>query len=142
MHAARLAAPRDLLRQPLWRPEDLGQPLPQSVHANSVCLPTWADVIAYEEGDPRVLGQLQTGYPRFFIHPLTERLFQACSRRFVRGDELCHVYPSRASAERCVPIPAAVERTGGAYRILGGGRSVCGVFPTHRRRGGPQALAA
>jgi cystathionine gamma-synthase len=96
------SAPRDLLRQPLWRPEDLGQPLPPSVHANSVCLPTWADVIAYEEGDSRVLGQLQTGYPRFFIHPLTERLIQACSRRFVRGDELCHVYPSRASAERCV----------------------------------------
>jgi cystathionine gamma-synthase len=93
---------RDLLREPLWRPEDLGQPLPQSLHANSVCLPTWADVIAYEEGDARVLGQLQTGYPRFFIHPLTEQLFQACSRRFVRGDELCHVYPSRASAERCV----------------------------------------
>lgn len=92
--------PRDLLRDPLWRPEDLGQSLPQSVHANSVCLPTWADVIAYEEADPRVLGQLRTGYPRFFMHPVTERLLQECRRRFARGDELCHVYPSRASAER------------------------------------------
>lgn len=95
-------APRDLLCEPCWRPEDLGQPLPQSVHANSVCLPTWADVIAYEENDPRVLGQLRTGYPRFFIHPLTERLFQLCGHRFARSDELCHVYPSRATAERCV----------------------------------------
>ena len=95
-------APRDLLRQPLWRPEDLGRPLPESVHANSVCLPTWADVIAYEEGDPGVLGRLQTGYPRFFIHPLTERLFAVCRRRFGREDELCHVYPSRASAQRCL----------------------------------------
>ena len=92
--------PRDLLREPLWRPEHLGQPLPSSIHANSVCLPTWADVIAYEEADPRVLDRLQAGYPRFFFHPLMQRLFQECRRRFAQEDELCHVYPSRRSAER------------------------------------------
>ena len=91
---------QDLLRHPRWRPEDLGRPLPDSLHANSVCLPTWADVIAYEQADPRVLGKLQTGYPRFFLHPLTDRLLQECRRRLARGDELCHVYPSRAAAQR------------------------------------------
>jgi len=106
---------RDLLRHPLWRPEDLGQSLPQSVHANSVCLPTWADVIAYEEADPLVLDRLQTGYPRFFLHPLTERLFEACRRRFARGDELCHVYPSRASAERS--LQSLQRWTGQAGRV-------------------------
>ena len=91
-----------LIDQPLWRAEDLGRPLPPSLHANSVCLPTWSDVIGYEEGDPRVLNRLQTGYPRFFIHPATERLFGEAAKRFVHEDEFCHVYPSIATAERCL----------------------------------------
>lgn len=90
----------DLLHHPLWRPEDLGRPLPHSVHAVSVCLPRWADVVGYEEADPQVLARLQAGYPRFFVNPLTTRLFEACRHRFARGDELCHVYPSLAAAER------------------------------------------
>ncbi|MCY2992195.1 MAG: PLP-dependent transferase [Planctomycetota bacterium] len=92
----------DLLRAPLWRAEDLGKPLPPSPHANSVCLPTWGDVIDYEKAEPRVLGRLQTGYPRFFIHPLTVQLFAECARRFAGPDEFCHVYPSHAAALRSV----------------------------------------
>lgn len=94
--------PRNLLRSPCWRAEDLGLPLPPSPHANSVCLPTWQDVIDYERADPRVISRLQTGYPRFFIHPLTERLFAACRQRFADADEICHVYPSHATARRCL----------------------------------------
>lgn len=52
---------------PRWRPEDLGRPIPDDPHAVSMCLPTWRDVIGYEEGDPRVLQALQAGYPRFVI---------------------------------------------------------------------------
>ena len=91
-----------LLDQPLWRAEDLGRPLPGSPHANSVCLPTWADVVGYEEAEPRVIGRLQTGYPRFFIHPLTERLFDDAARRFAAPGEFCRVYPSETTARRCV----------------------------------------
>jgi cystathionine gamma-synthase len=91
-----------LIDDPLWRPEDLGKPLPPSPHANSVCLPTWADVVAYEQADPRVLGRLQTGYPRFFIHPITERLFARAAADFAGPDEFCHVYPSLAAAQRCL----------------------------------------
>ena len=94
--------PQTLLREPLWRAEDLGKPLPPSPHANSVCLPTWSDVVAYEEADPRVISRLQTGYPRFFIHPLTERLFAQAAQRFAGPDEFCHVYPSPTTARRCV----------------------------------------
>lgn len=95
------APQRTLLHEPLWRTEDLGKPLPPSPHANSVCLPTWADVVAYEEADPRVISRLQTGYPRFFIHPLTERLFVQAAQRFAEPGEFCHVYPSLAAARRC-----------------------------------------
>jgi cystathionine gamma-synthase len=99
---APVAIQQNLLEEPLWRAEDLGKPLPPSPHANSVCLPTWADVIGYEQADPRVISRLQTGYPRFFIHPLTEQLFAQAARRFASPDEFCHVYPSRIAAQRCI----------------------------------------
>lgn len=60
--------------RPLHRAEDLGSPIPDSPHAVSVCLPTWADIIGYEEKDPQVMEKLRTGYPRFFIHPLIQQV--------------------------------------------------------------------
>jgi len=59
---------------PRCRVEDLGAPIPDSPHAVSVCLPTWADVIGYEEKEPRVIDRMRTGYPRFFFHPLIEQV--------------------------------------------------------------------
>ncbi len=59
---------------PLHRPEDLGAPIPDSTHAVSVCLPTWADIIGYEEKEPRVIDRMRTGYPRFFFHPLIQEV--------------------------------------------------------------------
>ena len=91
----------DLATHPLWRPEDLGKALPDSAHAISVCLPTWADTIAYEEEDPRVISRLEAGYPRFFFHPLVREIFSRCEERLAGPGELCHVYPSRDAAERC-----------------------------------------
>jgi cystathionine gamma-synthase len=60
--------------RPRHRAEDLGAPIPDSPHAVSVCLPTWADIIGYEENDPRVIDRLRTGYPRFFFHPLIQQV--------------------------------------------------------------------
>jgi len=36
---------RDLLRDPCWQAADLGHPLPDAVHAVSVALPRWQDVM-------------------------------------------------------------------------------------------------
>jgi hypothetical protein len=48
----------------------LGSPIPAfTEHAISVSLPKWADNVGYEEGEARVVDAMQTGYPRFFIHP-------------------------------------------------------------------------
>jgi cystathionine gamma-synthase len=91
----------DVLLHPRWRPEDLGSPIPDSLHAVSVCLPTWADNIGYEEDEPRVKDRLATGYPRFVHHPLTRKLFAECVRRFARAGETCIAYPSRQVAELC-----------------------------------------
>lgn len=119
----------ELLQAPLWRAEDLGKPLPPSPHANSVCLPTWAHVIGYERNEPELMQRLQTGYPRFFIHPLVDRLFAESARRFSGEDEFCHVYPSLRTAQRALE---SVERWTGCVGRLerwhdGGPFAVC--FP-------------
>lgn len=85
----------------MCQPADLGQPIPARLHAVSVCLPTWADNVGYEKGDPRVTGRMQCGYPRFFLHPSVVRLFQKCEARFARDGECCFAFPSRRVAERC-----------------------------------------
>ncbi|MGJ8654791.1 MAG: PLP-dependent transferase [Opitutaceae bacterium] len=46
----------------------LGAPFPDSPHAVISSLPTMADVRGYEEHDPRVVGALASGYPRFVVH--------------------------------------------------------------------------
>jgi cystathionine gamma-synthase len=91
------------LPQPaFWRPEDLGKPIPAARHAVSVCLPTWADNIGYERGETRVVGRMQCGYPRFFLHPDVAALFRDCQQQFATDGECCFAFPSRRVAERCV----------------------------------------
>ncbi len=85
-----------------WRPEELGLPIPDERHAVSVCLPRWQDNVGYEEGDPAVTGAMQCGYPRFFIHPDTERLFHACEQQVeAASDECCFAFPTARVAKRC-----------------------------------------
>jgi cystathionine gamma-synthase len=92
---------RNLLTDPAWLPEDLGKPLPDSPHAVSVAMPTWQDVVDYEEGHPRITAAFQCGYPRFFIHPKVQELCKAAEQRFAKEGECCLVFPYRAAAERC-----------------------------------------
>lgn len=65
---------RDLLREPVWRAEELGLPLPAAPHGVSMALPLWRDVVGYEEKRPEVASQITSGYPRFVIHPLVREL--------------------------------------------------------------------
>ena len=91
----------DLLSHPLWQPETLGKPLPDSPHAVSVSLPLWEHVVGYEEGAAEVVDQMQAGYPRFFLALLTKQLFQVAEERFAMEGEGAMVFPSRDAAERC-----------------------------------------
>ena len=65
---------RDLITEPMWRPEDLGLPIPDSDHAVSVAMPLWQHVVGYEEKVPEIVEKLQCGYPRFFMHPEVVKL--------------------------------------------------------------------
>lgn len=127
-----------LLTDPLWKPEHLGLPIPDSPHAVSCCLPTWQDNVGYEEQEPRVIDRLTTGYPRFVYNRFCRALFDECQRRFARSDEACLVFASHRSATRC----AAFLESGafGPARLHDVGRhgGWCVTFPS---RGAPHAKA-
>jgi cystathionine gamma-synthase len=116
------------------RPEDLGKPIPDSRHAASVCLPTWADNLGYERGEERVVGRMQSGYPRFFLHPDIRALFQACEEKFAGEDECCFAFPSRRVAERCVEFIRS-QHSGIAAQIcpVGDGGVCCVCAPAAAR---------
>ena len=76
---------RDLSADPAWEEKDLGQPIPDSIHACSVSLPTWNSVIGYEEGREKVIKKMRLGYPRFFRHPTVERVFEEAHKEVASG---------------------------------------------------------
>lgn len=130
---------RDLFTDPLWRPQDLGRPVPDSPHAVSVTMPTWEDVIGYEEGDPRVIEALQCGYPRFFCHPSVERLFEAATERFAGEGESAVVFASEAAARRALGFlqdqdVSASGRDEGRWVLWEGDEAAVLVIPQAWRR--------
>ena len=91
---------RDLTAEPAWQDEDLGQPLPDSPHACSVCLPTWSAIVGYEEGLEKVRHRMRTGYPRFYRHAAVERLFAAAKAEVAGEGEEVIVLPTRSAVQR------------------------------------------
>ena len=87
----------NLLTQPRCNADDLGQPMPDSPHAVSACLPLWAHNIGYEEGDANVIDRLLAAYPRFCLNPFVKQL---CSQTFTLPGATGFVFPSHAAARR------------------------------------------
>ena len=81
----------------LFKARPLGDTINGSPHSVCVNLPAMADVIAYEEADPRVLKAFKAGYPRFFQNPL----ITALAARFATSglmEDTDPLLPSRAAA--------------------------------------------
>src|SRR5579859_1790917 len=105
----------DLLLKPVWRADQLGQPIPASTHAVSVALPRWQDVVGYEEKKPEIIERLATGYPRFVVHPLVQEL-----ARHIGGGKPAMPFPSLSAAQRAAafarrtldPTAEVVSRAG------------------------------
>lgn len=97
-----VAAPRRLRanrRMSVFRPLPLGTPIPGSLHSVSCSLPTMADVVGYEEREPRVLDAMRAGYPRFAIHPLVQELTRELVGALAQpGEQLWPVLTARAAA--------------------------------------------
>ena len=72
---------------PAFRHRPLGEPVPGSPHSVSCSLPTLADVVGYEEKDPRVLAALAAGYPRFAVHPFVRELTAELAAAHARPGE-------------------------------------------------------
>ncbi|KAF9933173.1 hypothetical protein FBU30_006339 [Linnemannia zychae] len=79
----------------------LGSPVPNVPHAISVSLPTFTDNVDYEEGAPRVVNAMVSGYPRFFINLQVKELIGICDKKYGKPSETCFLWPSRRVAERC-----------------------------------------
>lgn len=106
---------QDLLTNPLWKKTTIGRPLPDSPHAVAVSLPTWESVVGYEEGREKVIQKLETGYPRFFTHPMVKRLFAKATDEVAEGGKRAVVFPTKAAAQRAQRY--VERRINGATRI-------------------------
>ncbi|QHS75203.1 putative cystathionine gamma-synthase SPAR_M00480 [Saccharomyces paradoxus] len=98
----------------------LGQPIPlDTQHAVSVCFPTWESVISYVKKDPKVLGCLKSGYPRFWIHPSIQKLRDILIEKYAKENETCFCFPSYRVAKRCREyIRRKCAHRNGKVRIL------------------------
>ncbi|MDC0087958.1 PLP-dependent transferase [Akkermansiaceae bacterium] len=106
---------RDLKTDPASVEADLGKPLPDTQHACSVCLPTWDSVIGYEEKREKVIRRLNAGYPRFFLHPLTQRLFNEAEKALADVGSKVVLFTSSDIAQRAQRF--VEKRSGSASRI-------------------------
>ena len=120
---------RNLLTDPLSKPEDLGAPIPPTPYGISVCLPLWSHVIGYEEKDPQVVGKFQSGYPRFFVPPAIAALFEQVEKEHAQPGERALVFPKLVHAARCAEHMGRQGVTG--VRTLEHGPEALGValFP-------------
>ena len=89
---------RDLLKNPIWRNLELGFSIPDSNHAVSVALPTWNDVINYEEKNPKCIKSLKSIYPRFGLNPIVKKLCEKAKKEGLFNNQSIWPYPNESLA--------------------------------------------
>ena len=91
---------RNLIKHPVWESSELGNPLPDSIHAVSVALPTWRDVINYEEKVPECINSLKSIYPRFGLNPLLKKLANQILHQKSLNNHEAWPYPNKFLATK------------------------------------------
>ena len=89
---------RDLLKNPIWKNLELGYSIPDSIHAVSVALPTWNDVINYEEKNQACMNLLKSIYPRFGLNPIVKRLCEKVKKENFYHNKSIWPYPNESIA--------------------------------------------
>ncbi|KAK4155042.1 pyridoxal phosphate-dependent transferase [Chaetomidium leptoderma] len=87
------------------RSSPLGASLPANdIHAISVSLPTWDNIVRYMAGDKAIHDKLESDYPRFYQHACVQTLNEAVLARLGFGvdDSKCLIFSSPDGARRCV----------------------------------------
>ncbi|MEC7273716.1 MAG: PLP-dependent transferase [Verrucomicrobiota bacterium] len=80
----------------------LGASVSNSPHSVTTCLPTIADVIGYEEKEPRVMQAMSAGYPRFLRHRWIEDLLNFYLDREGLTSPAAVLIPSRRASQKLV----------------------------------------
>lgn len=80
----------------------LGASVSNSPHSVTTCLPTMADVIGYEEKEPRVMRAMSAGYPRFLRHRWIEDLLNFYLDREGLTSPAAVLIPSRRASQKLV----------------------------------------
>ncbi|NQZ69056.1 MAG: PLP-dependent transferase, partial [Lentisphaeria bacterium] len=114
----------NLIKYPLCREEDLGRPIPDMIHATSVCMPLWQHNVAYEELDESITKTFKSGYPRFFYHPIVRKLFNEAEKELASDQECCLVFPNSQSAQRCLDYIEKITSQKGSKQVW---RDVCAI---------------
>ncbi len=88
----------------------LGTSFLDSPHAVVASLPTMADVIGYEEHEPRVVKAMASGYPRFVVHAYVARLIYYYLKQEALVGRAAVLIPSqRAACDLVEHFEEAVE---------------------------------
>ena len=115
---------------PPCRPEDFGRPIVNCEHAVSVALPTWQNVIDYEEQVPETLRSMRCGYPRFFLHPQVQEATDLLAKwHCARPREVPLVMVSRQAAQGLVDFLQSRNRSGAHVELLGPGEPALAIVP-------------
>ena len=126
-----------------FAPIPLGTPIPDSPHAVSCSLPTMAAVRGYEEKDPAVTSRLQTGYPRFVVHPFARRLAAVLAERHGLGtaDALAGLVPPDGGAAPRPPPGVRPGRHGARRPSPARGSSACPIPSRRSSRSSPSSTS-
>lgn len=84
----------------MFRHIPCGTRMPSSLHAVSVSIPTFQDVIGYEENDPATRRFIRTGYPRFVTHPYVLQVRATAARELGAKEADIAVFASEHAAAR------------------------------------------
>ena len=100
----------------------LGAPVPDKEHAVCVSLPTFDDVIGYEEKESKTLRNLNSGYPRFVKHSRIKELSNFWARTHTLENRDLFFFPNKQDwdfAQKILDISNAIIETEENYLIVG-----------------------
>lgn len=88
-----------------YEPINCGDTIPLNCpHAFSVSLPTYKDVIDYEEGNERSREKIKSAYPRIVFHPYIKMILEYASKEFGLEEYNLFLLPDTNSAKRVAKL--------------------------------------
>nr|KMM72482.1 cystathionine gamma-synthase [Coccidioides posadasii RMSCC 3488] len=97
----------------------LGESLPPGdIHAVSVSLPTWDNIVRYMAADKNIHDNLQSDYPRFYQHASVQKLNDAVLHRVGAPETYrCAIFPSNDGMRRCSQYLRQKARPDGSEKL-------------------------